>query len=166
MNLEQASFIAQIVGGIAVVLSLVYVGVQIKQNTSATMMTAAQNLQAMIGRIEELMLTDTALCDLVLRSARGEELAGVDQWRITLLGRHVLRTWQTAHYLFRTRKLDKAIWEPQARLLAGLIQQDIGFQRHVKRERASLDSDFVAYLDGLAARAEDGIVHGFPTGTR
>src|SRR5215471_6255204 len=143
MNLESASFVAQIVGGIAVVLSLLYVGVQIRQNTKATMMTAAQNLQATIGRIEEMMITDPQFSELVMRSVQREDVSPVDSWRMTLMCRNVLRTWQTAHYMYRTGVLDKALWQPQAVLLAGLMTQDQGLQAHFERERTSLDPVFV-----------------------
>src|SRR5262245_39305364 len=153
MNLESASFVAQIVGGIAVVLSLLYVGVQIRQNTKATMMTAAQNLQATIGKIEELMITDPDFSELVLRASQREAMSPIDAWRTTLMSRNVLRTWQTAHYMFRTGLLDRALWEPQAVLLAGLMTQDRGLQDHFKRERASLDPVFVGYVDKICKNA-------------
>jgi hypothetical protein len=108
MTLETASFIAQIVGGIAVVLSLVYVGIQIKQNTKAARMAAAQTHQAMFGNIEELFIADQQLVDLVLRASRGEEVSPVDQWRLTCLFRHVLRTWQTGHFMYATGALEKS----------------------------------------------------------
>jgi hypothetical protein len=70
MNLENASLIAQILASIAVIVSLVYVGVQIRQSTKVTMMMAAQNLQATFGKIEELMITDVQLSELILRGTR------------------------------------------------------------------------------------------------
>src|SRR5262245_3083688 len=139
MDLESASFVGQIVGGVAVVLSLLYVGVQIRQSTKVTKMTAAQNLQAMFGKIEELMITDAQLSEVVLSSVGREELSPIDTWRRILVHRYILRTWQTAHYMYRTGVLDKDIWNPQAVLLSALLQQDQGLQEHFARERASLD---------------------------
>jgi hypothetical protein len=153
MSLESASFVAQIVGGIAVVLSLLYVGVQIRQNTKATMMTAAQSLQATIGNIEELMITDSHFSELILRWMQREELSPVDRWRMTLMCRNVLRSWQTGHYMYRTGVLDKALWEPQAVLLAGLMAQDQGFQAHFDAERATLDPVFVGYVEKIRSNA-------------
>ena len=147
MNLEAASFIAQIIGGIAVVLSLVYVGMQIKQNTKAARMTAAQMHQAMFGNIEELFSTDQQLVELVLRAARGDEVSPAEQWRLTGLFRHVLRTWQTGHFMYTTGVLDKAIWLTQAALFEGIIQQDRALQDHFKRERPTLDRAFAEYID-------------------
>ena len=147
MTLEAASFIAQIIGGIAVVLSLVYVGIQIKQNTKATRMAAAQTHQAMVGTIEELFITDQQLVELVLRAARGDEVTPVEQWRLTSLFRHVLRTWQTGHFLYVTGALEKTIWLTQAALFEGIIQQDRALQDHFKRERPTLDRAFAEHID-------------------
>jgi len=153
MTLETASFIAQIVGGIAVVLSLVYVGIQIKQNTKAARMAAAQTHQAMFGNIEELFIADQQLVDLVLRASRGEEVSPVDQWRLTCLFRHVLRTWQTGHFMYATGALEKTIWLTQAALFEGIIQQDRAMQNHFKRERSTLDRAFAEYIDAALRKS-------------
>ena len=153
MTLEAASFIAQIIGGIAVVLSLVYVGMQIKQNTKTTRMAAAQTHQAMFGSIEELFITNQQLVELVLRASRGEEISAVDQWRLTGLFRHVLRTWQTGHFMYTTGVLEKTIWLTQAALFEGIIQQDRAMQDHFRRERATLDPAFAEHVDAALRKS-------------
>ena len=44
MQLEQLSYIAEITAAILVIVSLVYVGIQVRQNTAALKLSTAQNL--------------------------------------------------------------------------------------------------------------------------
>jgi RPA family protein len=63
MNLESAYFVVQILVGIAVVASLLYVGLQVRENTRATRMAAVQDLQALVGKVEELVIADGGLAE-------------------------------------------------------------------------------------------------------
>ena len=64
--------------------------------------------------------------------------------------------------MYRTGALDKALWESQAGLLTGIIQQDRALQDHFKRERPSLDRAFAEYIE--AALRKDVSFEALPSG--
>ncbi len=67
MTLEEFNFIAEIIASIAVIASLIYVALQIKQNTAATHVTAAQSFAEADNGFVGLINTSNNLADILHR---------------------------------------------------------------------------------------------------
>jgi hypothetical protein len=156
MRLEDAFFISQIVAGAAVTLSLVYVGLQVRQNTRSTRLAAVQAVQTAMGRLEELIVEDNGFADILRRGLTEsvKDLGDTDRIRLNNFYRNVLRTHQAAHYQYRNSALDYSIWNPHARTLAAIFQADKGLRDHFEIERYMLDPSFVEFCDDLLTRPE------------
>ncbi|MBI3439523.1 MAG: hypothetical protein HY054_12905 [Proteobacteria bacterium] len=103
MSLEQASDLSQIVGTLAVLASLVFVGLQIRQNTQSQKIVAVSSLAAAIAAINVPAMQSPAL---------GEALAvAMRDWRGATREQRVL-----AHFfLFSYFKLAENAWYQHAR---------------------------------------------------
>jgi len=152
MGLEDASSIAQIVAAATVVVSLIYVGVQIRQNTKATKLAAVQAVEEAIGRTEELIIGDASFAEILKHgmAAAAHELLDVDRIRLNVFYRHTLRAYQSAHYQYRHSALDKSVWEPQIKALAAIFHADRGLREHFAVEKYMLDPAFVEVCEGVA----------------
>ena len=78
-NLQRWALIAEIVGGIAVVLSLIFVGLEIRQsseetlqNTRALEVSAYQDLISQISTMNMLIIEDPSFAELYDRMIQGE----------------------------------------------------------------------------------------------
>jgi hypothetical protein len=151
MSLEDASFVAQIVAAAAVVVSLIYVGVQIRQNTRATKLAAVQAVEEAIGRTEQLIISDGSFAEALKHgmAATAAELSDTDRIRLNVFYRHALRAFQSAHYQYRHSALDESVWGPQAKSLAAIFQADRGLREHFAVEKYMLDPSFVEVCEGL-----------------
>lgn len=151
MILESAYFVAQIAAGIAVVMSLIYVGVQVRQNTRATQLAAVQGVQAAIGRTEEMIIQDHGFAEILRHglTASAKELPDTDRIRLNVFYRHTLRTYQSVHYQYRKSALEASVWEPQARALAAIFQADRGLREHFEVEKYMLDPLFAEFCERL-----------------
>jgi hypothetical protein len=67
MSLEQLSNLAQVIGAIAVVISLFYVGFQIKRNTSAVRSATAQAVHDNYADWYMNLMGDTALNRIAIK---------------------------------------------------------------------------------------------------
>jgi hypothetical protein len=151
MGLDQASAIAQIIASIAVIVSLIYVGIQIRQNTRTTRLAAVQAVQEAIGRTEELIIGNAEFAE-ILRSglnASTADLPDTHRIRLNIFYRNALRAYQAAHYQHRQGALDDSVWEPQAMALAAIFQADRGLREHFAVEKYMLDPSFVALCEQL-----------------
>lgn len=151
MLLENVYLVIQSVAGLAVIASLLYVGIQIRQNTRATRLAAVQAVQAAIGRTEELIIQDNGFAEILKHglSAGTRELADTDRIRLNVFYRHALRTYQSAHYQYRNSALEASVWEPQAKALAAIFQADRGLREHFEIEKYMLDPIFVDFCQRL-----------------
>jgi hypothetical protein len=156
MTLEDAFFVSQIVAGVAVTLSLVYVGLQVRQNTRTTKLAAVQAVQTAMGRIEELIIEDNGFADILRRGLTEtvNDLSDTDRIRLNNFYRNVLRTHQAAHYQFRNSALDRTIWDPQVRTLAAIFQADKGLRDHFQVEKYMLDPSFVVLCEDVLRTPE------------
>ena len=151
MGLEQASFVAQIVASVAVIVSLIYVGIQIRHSVRTTRLAAVQAVQEALGRSEELVIANGDFAELLKRglSADPATLPDTDRIRLNIFYRNCLRGYQAAHYQYRQAALDDSVWEPQARALAAIFEADRGLREHFAVEKYMLDPAFVALCDDL-----------------
>ena len=61
MSLEQAAYLSQVIAGFAVLASLLFVGVQIRQNTRSQKVVAVNSLTAAIAAINVPAMESPAL---------------------------------------------------------------------------------------------------------
>jgi len=72
-RLQEYALIAEIVGGIAIVLSLIFVGMQIRQNSEISQINAYQELVSQITVMNTLRVQDGEFADLFWRFDHGEQ---------------------------------------------------------------------------------------------
>ena len=83
MSLEQWSWLAQILGTAGVVLSLVFVGLQIRQNTAALVRSEHNSTMEQWTVIRMAIAQDRAIAELMTAGLAGErELDAADQLRL------------------------------------------------------------------------------------
>ena len=85
MNWEAASAVAEILGVIAVIGSLIYVGRQINQNTQIARANIVHETGVLSNQIYQLIAQDSELADIYDRGTSGVSLDGVELQRFTAL---------------------------------------------------------------------------------
>ena len=84
--------------------------VEIRQNTVATEVMAAQNVMSSINDQVNLMLANDSVTGLIARVSEDAELASEDQLRLGLLASNQLRAWQSVYFQYERGALDEALW--------------------------------------------------------
>ena len=103
MSLEQLSYLAQIVGSVGLILSLVFVGLQIKHNTAALQRNEHNSTMAQWTVIRQAIATNRDIAELMTTGLRGESaLDAADQLRLEqFLQEHL---WASFHIWDRTQR--------------------------------------------------------------
>ena len=155
-RLSDWASVAEIVSALAIVVSLLYVAYQIKENTIEVRATNRQELIARAMTAVE-RLADPQLSGLATKVAQGEALTPVERTQYTYIARTVLYDVQEAYLLYREGRLDEAYWNTRQSLILSYLQPTTA--REIYRENASigvLHADFVQWLDSaLEERYED-----------
>jgi hypothetical protein len=165
MSLEDLGNIGEFVAAIAVVISLVYLAIQIRQNTrqvdvNTTALQQAAFDQAIqcFSRYRDPITRDTALAELYLTGLRDPDALNAPE---RLRFRHILMDLFLGYYSMYLRSQDSAFfgesWEANVPIIRDLLTYPgVGAWWDATRERCGYHPTFVAKLDDMlaAVRAE------------
>lgn len=155
-KLSDWASIAEVVSAVAIVLSLLYVGYQIRENTIEV---RATNRQQLITRAMDAT-ADSARPDisgLIVKASEGENLSAVERTQYGYVVRRVLYDVQEAYLLNLEGRLDEEYWDTRASIVLAYLEpmaaRDI-YHRDVSI--GALHPDFVRWLnDALTERYGD-----------
>jgi len=155
VNWDAISAGAEILGAIAVVASLVYVGKQVAQNTAMMRVAAASETREKDFELTNPILESAELADIWSKGDhRLDELSEADRQRLIFFERRAIMLW---HHNFELRNqglFPDANWHNQ-----NWIIRNIG-QRQSCREawslfRDSFEGSFQKYIEGHFGSADD-----------
>jgi pyridoxal biosynthesis lyase PdxS len=82
MNWEAISAVAEIIGVIAVVVSLGYVSVQIRQNTKVARAATRQAIAESTENLTSDLISNAEIAEIFVKHMNGEELSPVENLRL------------------------------------------------------------------------------------
>ena len=122
MNWEAIGAIGEILGALAVVATLAYLSVQIRQNTkvarSATRQAIAESAQSLTS---DLIHTPD-MAEIFLRHLQGEELTPTEAFKLQGRCYRDMRHWENIFYQVREGLLSEEEWTGFRRNLAALFE--------------------------------------------
>jgi len=137
MNLNDLANLGQIVGALAVVVSLIYVALQIRQNTNAVRSAAAQVVHEHFASWYHLLANDAELSQIAVNGLRDyASLSEQEKVRFIAAFMAFLSYGQNAFLKWRQRLLEPALWTGWEQVLMNLIGAPGG--KGLWKERAYL----------------------------
>ena len=157
MPLEQLSSVAQIVGSVGVILSLIFVGLQIRQNTAALYRNEHNSTMTQWTVIRMAIAGNRDIAELMTAGLHGESVLDADdQLRLEqFLAQHV---WAGFHIWDRTRRgvFPKGTFELTAGpLLIGLLLTVRGGAWWRSAKKAGFIPEYVADVDAVIAKGAE-----------
>ena len=153
-KLSDWASIAEIISSIAVVVTLVFLIIEIRGNTDEI---RAATLTNALGRNQDLILTlaaNSELAEINTRVLQGEELSTAEAIRYGQYFAAYLRATEESFIAYRDGRLEEEIWLTRAQVLLDIF--DYGDTRRMWSERRGSGwyiEDFARWLDTeLAAK--------------
>lgn len=147
MSLEQLANIAEVFGMIVVAITLIFLTLQMRQNTKAQRSTTTQNANEMAVAIYNPIVMDNDVADIIIRGLRDPgELTEVEMGRFTAHWQNVFFTWQNWYYQRTEGGLDDGIWAGFSKLLGDVLQTP-GLQAYWQQRRHYFSDEFQSFLD-------------------
>ena len=127
-SLSDWAAIAEIVGSIAVVISLLFVGYSIQRNTSELQTVQANDLYDALREIEIQVLTDPEISRIVMAAYQGQqdELSPLDRWRLDQYNAQTLSIWEQAQLANQNGTISKEEYEGWREYFLIIARQSIG----------------------------------------
>ena len=148
LGLSEWASIAEVIGAAAVVLSLVYVGIQVRENTEEI---RAANRQQLVARSHTATLgvsTSPELAGAVAKVINGERLSAAEQVQYGYFVRAMLYDIQEAYLLHQEGRLDDDYWETREAIFRAYMAQEPA--RAIFERDKSLDvlhDDFIGWAE-------------------
>jgi hypothetical protein len=156
MSLEQLSYLAQIAGSVGVILSLIFVGLQVRQNTAALQRNEHNSTMAQWTVVRMAIAKNRDLAEFMTTGLRGESaLDAADQLRLEqLLSEHC---WAAFHIWDRTQRgvFPKGTFElTTGPLLGEILRTSRGGAWWNSAKTKGFIPAFVADVDAVLTKAE------------
>ena len=156
MNVQDWGAIAEIIGAAAVVISIVYLSIQIRSNTRATKAGANFDATHSWATINELVSGyDPSFLKLVLDSYKAdtewESIDELNRMRISLLHRALFQKLEGQYYLYTSGYLELDLWKKRCSWAAGLVKLPFYAKWWEDEKQLSIYSDrFIEAIDSSA----------------
>ena len=153
MNWEAFAAIGELVGAAAVVISLVYLSIQVRQNTAVARASTRQAIADANFAGGSDVLYEPEMAKLLAKELRGESLEFHEHLRLQTRAYHGMRHWENMHYQYRAGMLSAEEWQGFRQNLTWLLQT-----RHFKElwatQRSFFSPPFQAEVARLLAETE------------
>ena len=111
-SLEQTYFLVQTAAGVAVVASLVYLAMQLKQNTRAIRLSTVESVIRQFREHEALVCQSGDVAAILWQGLQDPgELHGADRMRFYQLCNYYLKSFENAYFQFREGALRSENWK-------------------------------------------------------
>ncbi len=154
-SLQDWASIAEIVGAAAVVVTLIYVAYELRENTRALEVASRQTLGA---HDQSYFLTsiDPSIVAVALQKYRnGEDLSALERFQLQERQHLNFRIFEHARSLYRQGALNKAEWQRYETVIAINACEKEPAQEMWAYYKRSFDPDFRKVVDGMAEHCED-----------
>ena len=149
MDILELGAIGELVGGVAVIASLLYVGLQVRQSTQAT---RAASYQATVDSFREWsrsIIEDPDVADVFLRGNMDQ--SGLSQresvqYGMLLFG--AVRIWETLFYQSQTGTGERGLLRAEEGSLRWLLSNP-GVQEWWRETPFSLNDEFTEYIESF-----------------
>jgi len=154
MNKEKLNDRLQLAASIGVILSLIFVGLEIQQSREIAIADIYQQRAAMIIDVNSLQLSSEILHEARMKAEAGEILTSVEQDLIDDNWNLGLNYAENVHFQFQIGLLSEEQWASTSNNLRGRAR-DPQFVEWWSRERTSWRKSFADIIDQLIEEERD-----------
>jgi hypothetical protein len=148
MNWDAISAIGEIIGAVAVVITLGYLAVQISQNTNQLKGESIREINNTEMELTRALRDDHDLFVLLMRSLTNwNDLKPQEQGRAHLYIHAYTRWIETCWNLYKQKALEERIYNSREVFILGLLSRPEGGRVWWHMWKSTFDPDFVAQLD-------------------
>ena len=156
MNWEAIGAVAEFVGAIAVVITLIYLISQLRQNTKALRSSSYASIHQQEDDFLAEMARDPILARLEVKATLGVEILDESerlQW--SWLGRRIVYMFHNFHYQRHLGGVDESIAAAWDNAWSKYLISNKGVRQTYETVKPSLSKGFIVYTDSIMDRNEN-----------
>lgn len=147
VNWEALGALAELIGAIGVVASLLYVAVQVRQNTRSIRSSTYDALVRSSGEWLSPVIQDPDLAAAFEAAVQGwDRVDEAQRGRVMYLLTQLFRTWENAYFQARQGTLEPGLWAAWRGVILGYYHRP-GIQEWWQLRRHAYSSEFQDFLE-------------------
>lgn len=151
MNWEAAGAVGEIIGALAVVISLLYLAMQIRTQVAQARLQAFHEMSRQFREVTALF-ANPDISDVFVRANKDfESMSDSELVRLIVLTTNLFRAWEEAFLEMRNGHLEAKVWEDLSRDYTQTMGAP-SFGRIWQLRKQNYDPGFQVYVDNLASR--------------
>jgi hypothetical protein len=124
MSFQDLGSLGEFIGAIAVVVSLLYLATQIRQNTQAVRASSYEDVAQGVRAFMALLVQDQRLAQIYLRgAAHSDPLTPEERLQFEMLLGHFFANFDVAVDLYKRRMIDDKMMSPHTRFAQSLLAE-------------------------------------------
>ena len=154
LTLEQASYLAEIIGVVAVVASIIYLAIQVKQNGRSLRVQTVHDLSSQFKEAQSSIAHDKELADIYHRGVFNfDQLDSLEQLRFNLHVASLVRMLDELLFQYKEGALEESQWNGFKTLLEDVFRYP-GYQSVWAIRRQQYSKVFQQYLDNVIQNSQ------------
>lgn len=155
MSWEAINAITGLVGVVAIVVSLIYVSAEIRQNTKVARAATRQAISAASGNLASDLMDNPDMAEIFVKHMNGEELDAVEKLRLQARCYRDMQHWENIHYQFEEGFISAEQWAGFRKNLRSLLAIEI-YRDYWKIEATHYSDTFQEEVWSLFEEAKSG----------
>lgn len=145
---EAISAIAEVVGVIAIVVSLIYLAVQIRQNTKVARAATRQAIADSTENLGSDILNNGEIAEIFVRHINGEDLSAVENLRLQARCFRDMQHWENIFYQFNEGLVSPDQWSGFRKNLVALLGIN-AYREYWEHEASHYSDQFQAEMSSI-----------------
>ncbi len=155
LKLAELASVAEIIGAFAVVISLVYVGVQVNDSTSAVRAASANDANVALQNWYLQIGSDQQTSELFYEALTSEKaLSNKEEFQFLMMLHGAFLAFQNSYLLAEVGTIDAELREAITAAILG-VKYTPGMERYWRQRKSYLHSGFVNYVDQLLEQEQE-----------
>jgi hypothetical protein len=151
LKLSDWASVAEIIAAVAVALSLIFVGLELQQNTAASESATREAINRKDIEFLSLFVDPTVVAVANVKAQNGESLSEFEESQLVATEYVNFIIFEHSYYQYRKGVLEAEEWARHENIIR-LVWQDWPYAHTMwSRYRDTFSPDFVALIDGLSA---------------
>jgi hypothetical protein len=123
MNWDAIGAVGDFVGGAAVIITLMYLTVQLRQNTKTTRLSSAQAITEQLQNMFNLLSADQELAEIFAEAGAHSNLKGAEKVRYYTLCSNLYRVYESAFIQRKEGAIENERWEGLTNMFIDVSKQ-------------------------------------------
>jgi len=149
LDSDSANRWLNLVANVAVLAGIIFLGLELRQNTITLQIEAGNSLETGIRDLELFVAGNSEFAEILKKGRDGDDITATEQLRLLLFYRSVLRQWQNTYFQYRAGVLDADVWRGQRDGYARTLNNDIGLRNHLQSNRTTYTAEFNGLLESM-----------------